>query len=74
LSSEDEWAPSEWSRLGIELAITPLGDLALLIGRPALRWLPSELVRLQHLASIAASVTPPTPIERGGALASRPRD
>jgi hypothetical protein len=58
LSSEDDWAPSEWSRLGIELAVTPLGDAALLIGRPALRWLPSELVRLQHLASIAASVTP----------------
>jgi hypothetical protein len=58
LSSEDDWAPSEWSRLGIELAVSPLGELGLLIGRPALRWLPSELVRLQHLASIAASVGP----------------
>jgi hypothetical protein len=58
LSADDDWVPSEWSRLGIELAVSPLGDLALLIGRPALRWLPSELVRLQHLASIAASVTP----------------
>jgi hypothetical protein len=58
LDSDDEWAPAEWSRLGTELAVTPLGELALLIGRPALRWLPSELVRLQHLAAIAASVTP----------------
>jgi hypothetical protein len=58
LSSDDDWAPSEWSRLGIELALTPLGELALLLGRATLRWLPSELVRLQHLASIAASVTP----------------
>jgi hypothetical protein len=58
LSSDDDWAPSEWNRLGIELAITPLGELGLLIGRPALRWLPAELVRLQHLASIAATVVP----------------
>ena len=56
LSVDEDWAPSDWSRLGTELAVTPLGDLALLIGRPALRWLPSELVRLQHLAAIAASV------------------
>jgi hypothetical protein len=56
LTADEDWAPSDWSRLGTELAVTPLGDLALLIGRPALRWLPSELVRLQHLAAIAASV------------------
>jgi hypothetical protein len=52
-----DWAPADWHRLGTELAVAPLGDLALLLGRPALRWLPSELVRLQHLAAIAASVT-----------------
>ena len=40
-----------------ELAIAPLGTGALLVGRPALRWLPSELVRLRHLAAIAATVT-----------------
>jgi hypothetical protein len=57
LSADDDWVPSDWSRLGTELAVCPLGDLALLIGRPALRWLPSELVRLQHLAAIAATVT-----------------
>lgn len=58
LSVDDDWAPSDWSRLGTELAVTPLGKAALLIGRPALRWLPSELVRLQHLAAVAATVTP----------------
>ena len=36
------------------------GDHALLVGRPALRWVPSELVRLQYLAAIAATVTPVT--------------
>jgi hypothetical protein len=56
LASEEDWAPSDWQRLGTELAVTPLGEAALLIGRPALRWLPSELVRLQHLAAIAATV------------------
>jgi hypothetical protein len=58
LPSDEEWAPSDWGRLGTELAVTALGEGALLIGRPALRWLPSELVRLQHLAAIAATVTP----------------
>jgi ACT domain len=58
LDSAADWAPADWARLGTELAVTALGDAALLIGRPALRWLPSELVRLQHFAAIAASVTP----------------
>jgi hypothetical protein len=52
-----DWAPSDWDRLGTELAVAPLGKAALLVGRPALRWLPSELMRLQHLAAIAATVT-----------------
>ena len=57
------WTPTgpgpraDWNRLGYELAIAPLGTGALLVGRPALRWLPSELVRLRHLAAIAATVT-----------------
>jgi hypothetical protein len=59
LDAEEPWAPADWSRLGTELAVAPLGKLALLVGRPALRWLPSELVRLQHLAAIAATVTAP---------------
>jgi hypothetical protein len=59
LDGEEAWVPADWARLGTELAVAPLGDdAALLIGRPALRWLPAELVRLQHLAAIAATVTP----------------
>jgi hypothetical protein len=58
LSADDDWAPRDWQRLGTELAVAPLGDGAVLLGRPALRWLPSELVRLQHLAAIAATVAP----------------
>ena len=51
------WAPADWDRLGTELAVAPLGEAALLVGRPALHWLPSELVRLRHLAAIAGTVT-----------------
>lgn len=61
LDVDDAWAPRDWGRLGTELAVTALGDAALLVGRPALRWAPSELVRLQYLAAIAASVNPVKP-------------
>jgi hypothetical protein len=57
LLADPEWAPADWDRLGTELAVAPLGKGALLVGRPAMRWLPSELMRLQHLAAIASSVT-----------------
>jgi hypothetical protein len=57
LAADEDWTPADWHRLGTELAVAPLGELALLLGRPALRWLPAELVRLQHLAAIAATVT-----------------
>ncbi len=57
LDAEQPWAPREWAGLGTELAVAPLGSGALLVGRPALRWLPAELLRLTHLAGIAASVT-----------------
>ena len=60
MTADPAWAPADWDRLGTELAVSPLGEGALLVGRPALRWLPSELVRLRHLASIAASVAPVT--------------
>lgn len=59
LSVEDDWAPTDWSTLGTELAVVPLGLDAVLIGRPALRWLPSEIIRMSHLASIAATVINP---------------
>ncbi|MCW2644862.1 MAG: hypothetical protein QOF87_1803 [Pseudonocardiales bacterium] len=57
LDPDNDWAPSDWARLETELAVAPLGDAALLVGRPALRWLPAEMLRLQHLAAIAATVT-----------------
>lgn len=57
LNTDESWVPPDWRRLGTELAVAPLGEWALLVGRPALRWLPSELLRLQHFAAIAASVT-----------------
>lgn len=57
LDSDPAWTPTDWDLIGTELAVAPLGPSALLVGRPALRWLPSELVRLQHLAAIAATVT-----------------
>lgn len=56
VEAEETWAPPEWVRMGTELAVTPLGDAGVLVGRPALRWTASELVRLQHLAAIAATV------------------
>jgi len=57
LDASAEWVPPDWERVGTELAVAPLGAAALLVGRPALHWLPSELVRLQHLSAIAATVT-----------------
>lgn len=57
LDAAEPWCPPEWDRLGTELAVASFGPYALLVGRPALRWLPSELVRLHHLAVIASSVT-----------------
>jgi len=57
LRGDTDWAPPDWARLGTELAVAPLGAAALLVGRPTLRWLPSEMLRLQHLAAIAATVT-----------------
>jgi hypothetical protein len=57
LEADEPWAPRDWAGLGTELAVAPLDDGALLVGRPALRWLPAELMRLRHLAGVASSVT-----------------
>jgi hypothetical protein len=57
LDAHESWAPRDWAGLGTELAVAPLGGGALLVGRPALRWLRAELMRLTHLAGVAASVT-----------------
>lgn len=56
LSSDEAWAPPEWATLATELAVVPLGLNAVLVGRPALRWLASEIIRMSHLVSIAATV------------------
>jgi hypothetical protein len=56
LAADDAWAPPDWARLDTELAVAPLDTGALLVGRPALPWLPSEIVRLRHLAVIAGTV------------------
>jgi hypothetical protein len=56
LEPDADWAPVDWVKLGTELAVVPLAGNALLVGRPALRWLASEIIRLSHLASIAATV------------------
>jgi hypothetical protein len=56
LDADASWAPESWTTLGTELVTVPLGKDAVLVGRPALRWLASEIVRLSHLASIAATV------------------
>ena len=63
LNADEGWAPTDWASLDTELAVVPLGGDALLVGRPALRWLASEIIRMSHLASIAATVldgAPPT--------------
>ncbi|UQX89932.1 ACT domain-containing protein [Jatrophihabitans telluris] len=59
LDAEASWAPGDWANLGTELAVVPLGSDAILVGRPALRWLASEIIRMSHLASIAATVLNP---------------
>jgi hypothetical protein len=59
LETDEDWAPTDWGSLGTELAVVPLGPNAMLVGRPALRWLASEIMRLSHLSSIAATVLGP---------------
>jgi hypothetical protein len=56
LRPEEGWAPADWATLGTELAAVPLGKNAILVGRPALNWLASEIIRMSHLASIASTV------------------
>jgi hypothetical protein len=50
------WAPEAWHKVGTELVWCPLGRRAVLVGRPALRWLPAEVARLSYLCGIAANV------------------
>lgn len=58
LDVSEPWAPRDWDSLGTELAATLFGDRVVLVGRPGgLDWRASELVRLNHLTGIAASVS-----------------
>lgn len=51
------WAPPEWDTLGTELAAALFGARVVLVGRPGgLVWRAGELMRLNHLCGIAASV------------------
>ncbi len=60
MSSHEEWVPERWDTLGIELVAAPVGrpDRVVLVGRPGgPRFRASEVLRLAHLAGIAATVT-----------------
>ena len=55
------WVPERWSAVGMELAVAPVGrpERAVLVGRPGgPRFRSSEVLRLAHLAGIAATVSP----------------
>ena len=63
LDPREEWVPERWQALGTELAAAPVGspDRAVLLGRPGgPRFRASEVLRLTHLAGIAATVASPT--------------
>ena len=54
------WVPERWDALGTELAAAPVGraDRVVLLGRPGgPRFRESEVLRLAHLAGIAATVS-----------------
>ena len=62
LDPREEWVPERWQALGTELAAAPVGspDRAVLLGRPGgPRFRASEVLRLTHLAGIAATVAQP---------------
>lgn len=59
LDPTQPWVPERWDVLGTELAAAPVGrpDRAVLLGRPGgPRFRDSEVLRLAHLAGIAATV------------------
>ena len=64
LDVADDWVPEQWEALGTELAAAPVGDpdRAVLLGRPGgPRFRASEVLRLAHLAGIAATVAAAAP-------------
>lgn len=55
----EQWVPYSWNALGAELMAAPVGspDRVILVGRPGgPRFRASEVLRLAHLAGIAATV------------------
>jgi hypothetical protein len=59
IAPDEPWVPPTWQAMGIELAVAPVGgpDRAVLMGRPGgPRFRASEVLRLAHLAGIAATV------------------
>ncbi|CAN5125925.1 amino acid-binding protein [soil metagenome] len=58
LDPDEAWVPEAWSTLGTAMMAAPLGpQRAVLVGRPGgPEFRPSELLRLAHLAGIAATV------------------
>lgn len=59
MGTDEGWVPKRWGELGIELAAAPVGgpETAILLGRPGgPRFRDSEVMRLAHLAGIAATV------------------
>jgi hypothetical protein len=55
----ERWIPESWNALGAELMAAPVGgqDRVILVGRPGgPRFRASEVLRLAHLAGIAATV------------------
>jgi hypothetical protein len=60
MDTKEEWVPDRWDTLGTELVAAPVGspDRVILVGRPGgPRFRASEVLRLAHLAGIAATVT-----------------
>lgn len=60
LPATEPWVPPRWRDLGTELAAAPISGpgCAVLVGRPGgPRFRAAELLRLAHLAGIAATVT-----------------
>lgn len=59
LEPDEPWVPERWEALGTELVAAPVGsaDRAVLVGRPGgPRFRASEVLRLDHLAGIVATV------------------
>lgn len=59
MDAAEQWVPDGWRTLGMELIAAPVGDSdrAILVGRPGgPRFRASEVLRLAHLAGIAATV------------------